>query len=121
MGASVRLHLVVEPGPTWHKGSALWERRVDLDFLPNASDENDYIHLMRKADDGETWLPEHPKRRWWDYDGSVTLEFVGYMIDPDEETANNHAMRGGRMVRPWWTSIDGDLNAHLVESGWRPL
>lgn len=108
----VTLHLPVRYAAWWGV-QELWERRVDMGFLPTVEDTIDL--LPPKGDDDTIAWPV--TRRYWQADGSVVLELATMQVNPDAE-----ALRlCNRLRRDWTTDDGGPMDAVLSGGGWTEL
>lgn len=110
MTASVTLHLPVRYA-AWFGTQELWERRVDLGFLPGEGDTIDLVPA--KGDDDPIAWPV--TRRYWQADGSVVVELATMQVNPDAEALK---LCNGRLRRDWSTDNGETMNAVLAEGGW---
>lgn len=116
--ALVELQLATSYHEEWGRDRTVWTRRVEMAFLPDVRDPqagDDLVHLLYNEEEGEDWMDETPKRRWWKHDGTVILEFRKVIIDPPEDITFPRALH----LRQWNTDRDGDLYEHLRRSGWK--
>lgn len=108
---AVTLHLPVRYA-AWFGAQELWERIVEMAFLPNVDETIDLLPDI--ADDAMAWPVV---RRYWQADGSVVLELATMQVNPDEEA------RGlcGRLRRGWSTDDGERMDAVLTQGGWSEL
>lgn len=93
----------------------LYERVVDMDFLPVKGDE---VFIWPTDDDGTLGGPRaFVKRRYWGSDGRAEIELTGLMVDPPEDWNYATALD---ICRAYSTARDGgDPVAHMLKAGWK--
>lgn len=112
MSTPVTLHLPVRYA-AWFGTQELWERRVDMGFLPDKGDTMDLV--TPKGDDDPIAWPV--TRRYWQADGSVVVELATMQVNPDAE-----ALKLCTGLRQSLTTDDGEpMDAALTEGGWIKL
>lgn len=112
----VRMVLEVKGAEPQFGTTSLWVRTVEMAVVPapmGMSKYDDQVFLLHNAE-GD-WFSEPVRRRWINYDGTVTIEFRTVRIDPDDRTRQE---RYDGYAVSWETAIDGDLLEHLTTSGW---
>jgi hypothetical protein len=107
---AVTLHLPVRYA-AWFGEQELWERHVDMAFLPNVDET---VDLVPDPDDAMAWPVV---RRYWKTDGSVVLELATMQVNPDEEARK----LCGRLRQPWSTDNGDTMDAVLTQGGWSEL
>lgn len=117
MSATVTLHLPVRYA-AWFGEQQLWERRVEMSFLPDVEDTIDLVPVKDARDPGDDPIAWPVARRYWQADGSVVLELATMQVNPDAE-----AMRlcNGRLRKDWTTDNDETMDATLTKGGWTEL
>jgi hypothetical protein len=90
----------------------LWERRVEMDHLPNVGDTID----LTPADEDGDGIAWPVKRRYWRHDGTTVLELAVMQVNPDQ--AAKEACNGTTRIGH---NIDGgeSADAMLRAAGWR--
>lgn len=98
----------------WHNGHILWTRVLTMAFLPTVEDR---CHILTSEEEPEGSVLHRVKSRWFDHNGTVNLEFVPFIIDPDE---NCEGQERWLHTSPWRTEQEGsNLIERLEQSMWR--
>lgn len=105
--AKVLVHVPIQDG--WHGESWLLETEFEMAFLP---DEGDLFHPLKN--DPASGLTMAIYRRWWQEDGSASLQTHTYVIDPPQDLKGHFE----NVYRQWNSGLDGDLVGKLMDNGW---
>lgn len=101
----VRLRIEVRPAPSTDRsglGGQLWQKTLETDHLPGPDDS---------VEMGPGGWSERPCWRWWNLDGTVTIEMGTVWVDPAHTVS-------GRGHHAWWSERDGDIAEVLRDGGW---
>lgn len=92
---------------SWHKRKTLWTRKLtEHAFVP---DEGESVELVPD-------IMATIKKRYFMFDGSATIEFKPYVVNPDESTERQETWH---WWQPWRTADEGrDIRDILRDAGW---
>jgi hypothetical protein len=112
----MKLSITVHPpeaGGGSGAGMRIFEREVQWPWLPVA--ERDLLGILHNEEADEWYAHVEIRHVWFNPNGPELVELVPFQVDPVPEM---RSLCDGRYRSSWNTSIDGDLYAQLLASGW---